>query len=52
MRNHKSIIHDVLWTFLFFLGGGGGRGVLPCDVSLTPKNIDFFTVDDLLLARA
>ena len=30
-------------------GGGGG---LPCDVSLTPKKYRFFTVDNLLLARA
>ena len=47
MKTHKLIFPDVLWTCFF----GGERG-LPCDVSLTPKNIDFFTVDHLLLARA
>ena len=31
--------------------GGGGEGVSPCDVSLTPKRYRFFTVDNLLLAR-
>ena len=29
-----------------------GEGVLPCDVSLTPKKYRFFTVDNVLLARA
>ena len=47
MKTHKLIFPDVLCTFFF-----GGERVLPCDVSLTPKNIDFFTVDNLLLARA
>ena len=48
MKTHKLIFPDVLWTCFFFWGGR----VLPCDVSLVPKNIDFFTVDNLLLARA
>ena len=47
MKTHKLIFPDVLWTC--FLGVERG---LPRDVSLTPKNIDFFTVDNLLLARA
>ena len=46
MKTHKLIFPDVLWTCSL-----GERG-LPCDISLTPKNIDFFTVDNLLLARA
>ena len=32
MKTHKLIFPDVLWTCFL-----GGRGVLPCDVSLTPK---------------
>ena len=32
--------------------GGLRGGALPCDVSPTPKNIDFFAVDNSLLARA